>query len=557
MNRVQAGWALIAGIVLATLTEAITSSVLALARNDIIGDTAATPDEFAWLDVSYIACKLTGFLLAPWLLGRLGPRNLLLSATALMGVACLAATLSLQLQWLIALRVVQGLAGGTLLVAGQAALFYGFESRRQPTLQALFAIGSVVAPGTLAPALQGWLIDTRSWGWVFFSAVPLATVAMALIAHAGWPRALRPPAQRFDWLGMALIAASLGGFTYLLSQGNRWDWFEQAHIRWVAVLALASLLAPFGQQAMRKGPGVFDFTLFRTYDFTFAFIVSFVAGAALFGSAYLIPAFALSMLAFTPTDAGLLLLPSAGLFIAALLLAAWLFQVRKVAPFATVPFGILLIMLAMWMLAHVSGESGAQDMTPAILLRGLGLGFLFLSITLIAFSGLNHENLAAGIGLFNTGRQLGGLLGVAGLQTLIDHQVAVNGVVLGAHVVNGAPAVVQRLATTGTLLSGKGMGPEAGQAAITLLGRSVATQAGVIAFDTAFYAVALLFVVAAPVLVGIKVLLARRAKHASSERSLLIASNPCEGASNESIPDRPFPWRRVVHPTPPGQHGGP
>jgi MFS transporter, DHA2 family, multidrug resistance protein len=62
-------------------------------------------------------------------------------------------------------------------------------------------------------------------------------------------------------------------------------------------------------------------------------------------------------------------------------------------------------------------------MMPAILLRGLGLGFLFLSITLIAFSDLNDRNLASGIGLFNAGRQLGGLMGVAGLQTIIDHDV--------------------------------------------------------------------------------------------------------------------------------------
>ncbi|MBP2232587.1 hypothetical protein J2847_005918 [Azospirillum agricola] len=66
-------------------------------------------------------------------------------------------------------------------------------------------------------------------------------------------------------------------------------------------------------------------------------------------------------------------------------------------------------------------ESGDDDMMAAILLRGLGLGLLFLSITLIAFGTLDRRTLAAGIGLFSTGRQLGGLMGVAALQTLIDH----------------------------------------------------------------------------------------------------------------------------------------
>jgi DHA2 family multidrug resistance protein len=264
---------------------------------------------------------------------------------------------------------------------------------------------------------------------------------------------------------------------------------------------------------LAKGQGLLDFTVFKSSDFTFAFIVSFVAGAALFGSAFLIPAFALSVLAFTPTDAGLLLLPSGVFFVGSLLIAAFLIKVRRVPPVATVPFGILLIMGAMWMLFSSTSESGTDDMMAAILLRGLGLGFLFLSITLIAFSDLNSRNLASGIGLFNTGRQLGGLMGVAGLQTLIDHHIVINVAALGANVTPGGNAVIERLTTITAMLAGKGMDQAAaGRAATSLLGKVVSGQATVIAFDTAFYAVALLFVVAAPMLVGIKIGLARHAK---------------------------------------------
>jgi len=150
-------------------------------------------------------------------------------------------------------------------------------------------------------------------------------------------------------------------------------------------------------------------------------------------------------------------------------------------------------------------------MMAAILLRGLGLGLLFLSITLIAFGGLDRRNLAAGIGLFNTGRQLGGLMGVAALQTLIDHDVAANAAALGANVTAGGSVAVERLATTTALLTAKGMeATAASRAATSLLGRAVTGQSTVIAFDTAFAAVALLFIIAAPVLVGIKISLSRR-----------------------------------------------
>ncbi|MDX0440038.1 MFS transporter [Sinorhizobium medicae] len=510
----MAGGLLVAGIVLATLTEAIASTVLSLGRGDIIGDTYATPDEFAWLDVGYTTFKLMGFMAASWLMSRFDPRNVIVSSTLAMGMACGIAAMTARLDLLVALRMIQGFSGGILLVGGQAVIFLAFARSRQPILQALFAMGSVVAPATIAPALQGWLLDSRSWTWIFFSVVPLALAAAGFLLIADRPMPARNVPRPFDWIGFSLISIALSCFTYVFSQGSRWDWFEEPRILWLSVIGTAAILAFFGQQMLAKGQGLFDFTLFGTEDFCFAFIVSFVAGAALFGSAFLIPSFAVSVLAFTPTDAGQLLLPSGALFIGALLIAAFLMQARRVPPVATVPFGILMIMGAMWMLSGSTIQSGADDMMAAILLRGAGLGFLFLSITLIAFSDLKSRNLAAGIGLFNTGRQLGGLVGVAALQTLIDHNVAHNLAVLGANVTAGAPSVAERLATSAAMLTAKGMdAAAASRGAASLLGRAAAGQSTVIAFDTAFNAVALLFVIAAPLLVGVKIGLSRLRKH--------------------------------------------
>lgn len=526
-DRPMTGALLVVGIVLATLTEAIASTVLSLGRGDIIGDTYATPDEFAWLDVGYTAFKLIGFIAAPWLMTRINPRSLITGSTLVMATACGLAAITTRLDLLVSLRILQGLSGGTLLVGSQAMIFLAYPRSHQPVLQALFAMGSVVAPATIAPALQGWLLDTHSWTWIFFSVVPVAMAAAGVLLIADGPTLLTTTRRPFDWIGLSLISVALFCFTYVLSRGSRWDWFEESRIVWLTVIGAATLLAFFGQQMMTKEQGLLDFSLFQSDDFTFAFIVSFVAGAALFGSAFLIPSFSVSVLAFTPTQAGLLLLPSGALFVGALLIAAFLFQVRRVAPFATVPFGILMIMVAMWMLSGSTSESGADDMMGAILLRGLGLGFLFLSITLIAFSNLNSSNLASGIGLFNTGRQLGGLMGVAGLQTLIEHNVTANIAVLGAHVTAGAPAIGERLTTTTAMLVAKGMdAAAAGRAAMSLLGRSVIGQSTVIAFDTAFNAVALLFVVAAPVLVTIKIGLHRYAKSHAAQSQGTVALHP-------------------------------
>ena len=527
-DRDQSGGAvLVVGIVLAVLTEAIASTVLSLGRNDIIGDTYATPDEFAWLDIGYTAPKLIAFLVAPWLMSRLNPRCLTIGATLAMGTACGIAAITARLELLIALRLIQGFSGGLLLVGGQAIIFLAFPRSRQPILQALFAMGAVVAPATIAPALQGWLLDSQSWTWIFSSVVPLAMAAVGVLLMADGPPLVVAKPRALDWIGLSLLSVTLFCASYVLSQGSRWDWFEQRRILWLTAIGIAALLALLVQQVTAKGQGLLDLTVFRSSDFCFAFIVSFVAGAALFGSAYLIPSFAVSVLGFTLTDAGLLLLPSGALFVSTLLLAAFVVQFCKVPPIATVPFGILTIMAAMWMLSGSSGESGAHDMMPPILLRGFGLGFLFLSITLVAFGELDHRNLASGIGLFDAGRQLGGLIGVAGLQTLIAHNVAANFAVLGANVTAGVSTVSERLATITATLAARGMdAAAAGRAATSLLGRIVTGQSTVIAFDTAFNAVALLFVVAAPVLIAIKIGLARSAKKRGAVARLRVHETP-------------------------------
>jgi len=507
------GGILIAAVLLASITEAVASTVLSLGRSDILGDTYATPDEFAWLDMGYTGLKLIGFVAAPWLISYFGPRKLVLWATIIMGAACALAAVTVDLGALTTLRVVQGFAGGVLLVAGQTLLFFSYPREQQPIVQALFAMGSVVAPATIAPALQGWLLDNQSWTWIFFGNAPIAVgaIGLLLMSDAGPDEAV--PAGAFDWIGFTFLAAALGCVTYICSQGSRWNWFDEPRIVWLTIAAVTAFGAFLVRQVTTRQQTLLQFGTFKTDDFAFAFVVSFVAGAALFGSAFLIPAFAVSVLAFTPTDAGQLLLPSGGLFIGALLLAALMMQARKIPPIATVPFGILLIMVAMWMLSWSTSQSGSDDMMPAILLRGLGLGFLFLSITLIAFGSLPKHLVASGIGMFNVGRQLGGLIGIATLQTLIDHQVVGNQAVLGTSISAGTPAVAERLAATTAMLIGRGMdAAAASQAASLLLGRAVGGQSTVIAFNTAFNAVALLFVIAAPVLIAIKIALSRAGK---------------------------------------------
>jgi DHA2 family multidrug resistance protein len=505
------GWLLLSGITLAALAEAIASTVLSTGRLDMIGDTHATPDEFAWLDVGYTAAKFIAFFLTPWLISKLSGTVTVRAATGLLTLACGLAAATANTDLLVALRILQGAAGGVLLVSGQTALFQIFPKRRQPFVQALFAVGAVVAPAAFIPLTSGWTIDSLSWTWIFMGALVVGLIALALVV-AGSTIEYETSSVKLDWAGLALLSIAAVSLSYVLNQGSRWNWFDESRIIILSLAGMVALALFIALQFGARKTRLVDLAVFHNQGLAFAFPITFVAGFALTGSAYLIPSFAVSVLGMTPTEAGWLLLPSGFMFAGALLLVATLIA-KGMPGIVSVPFGVLIFMTAMWMLSGVSGESGAPDMMPAILLRGLGLGFLFLSLTLLALLGLPRSSLAHGVALFNAGRLAGGLIGTAALQTLIDHQAAQNLTVLAANVTNGRIAVVDRLSQTANLLAARGIeAGSTGKAAVSLLGRQVTMQATVISFDTAFFTVALLFVVATPVVIGYKIALGRFAK---------------------------------------------
>lgn len=193
-----------------------------------------------------------------------------------------------------------------------------------------------------------------------------------------------------------------------------------------------------------------------------------------------------------------------------LLLTAFLVLLCGFPPVATVPFGVISFGVAMWMLSGSTSASGLPDMLPAILLRGLAMSFLFLSIILISLTDLKGLAIAHGVSLFNIGRQTGGMIGVAFMGTFIDHQNALNSSTLGSKITAGRIGVSEHLEALSHMFMSQGMDAgSASHAALAMLGREVMKQAHVISFDTAFVAIVIFFLAAAPVMILTKAVISK------------------------------------------------
>ncbi|MBZ9735742.1 MFS transporter [Mesorhizobium sp. CA18] len=512
-------------VVLAALMDAVASTALSIGRIGLLGDTHATPDGLAMIDIVFIAAKLTSFLVAPLLVRAVRPTACLRAGAVILLLASAAMTLSADLVWICVCRVAQGLAGGTILVAGQTLLFFRFPHRHQPVVQAVFATGAVMAPTTVTPALQGWLVDHLTWDWIFLANIPLGLASLILLAAEGdatfW-RDAKLPIRRVILLG---IGTTL--LTYVLLQGSRFNWFDDTDIAVLAALGVMSVgLLAICEIGFRPRGSLLPISPLGDPDFRFGLLASLLAGFALSGSAYLIPTFALTVLDFTATGAGVLLLPSGAALALALLLSGLLIEKAGIRAIMLAPFGILLFAGAMWLLSGSTSGSGSADLAVPLLLRGFGLGLLFMALTLITLQGLAAGALPFGIGLFNFGKQVGGLAGTALLQTYIDHQNAYNRTILAAHVVSGDPAADQRLRAAASALASNGIDSTAAtKAAVLLLQHALDKQAAVISFDEAFFAFVLLFAVVAPFLILAKRLLSlgavRRNRTAAHKQAML------------------------------------
>lgn len=505
----HAGWLLLAAIAV-SLMFAFDSVIGSVATTHMMGDTGATPDTIAWNNIAFVFAALMGFVIAADLGRRRSQRVLLLIATLVLTLSSVAAVGITQVWWLILLRGVQGLSSGLLVATVQTLLFEKFPYAVQGMVQALFALGVVMTPNSLGPALEGWITDNLDWSWSFLVILPLALIAAAVfISIPADPDTERNRAG-IDRVGVLLLGAVLLPLTYLLQRGDRYNWFDDSRICWLSLL-IAGLFGLFcwWQAHERVGARLINLALFRDRAFAFGFAVSFLAGFVLFGSALLIGILSTSVLVYTPVNNGLLLLPAAITVGAGLFAAGLMIQLYEISPMKFVPLGLVLFICAMWMFSHATTGMAEINLLPAVLVRGLGLGFLFVALTVSTFVTLRGRTLAQGVGLFNAGRQLGGLIGIACLSRWFHVHMAQNYSNLVTNLNTYNPVFLQAGHRLTSALSAAMPRVDAGRLATATLLHALIRQTAVLSLDDCFISVAAVIVCSAPFVIALKLMLNR------------------------------------------------
>jgi DHA2 family multidrug resistance protein len=505
-------WIIVITVVLCCLLELIDTSIVNVALTQMMGNLSATQQEVSWVIASYgianvIVIPMTGFLAE-----QFGRRNYYLVSVIIFTLASMACGQSTGLWELVAFRFIQGIGGGALMATSQAILIDTFPPKQLPLGQALFGMGVIIGP-TIGPTLGGYIVENYDWPWIFYVNVPvgiLASIFTVLFIRdpERIKNAIPKPLREIDWLGIGLLILGIGSMQLVLEQGETEDWFDSTYILTFTLLAIIGVVGFIWRELTAKAPIVDLRILTKSRNLAVGAFLSFVLGFGLFSSVFVFPIFTQRILGFTAEQTGYLLLPGA-------LASGFMMPVigkmlqNGVPQKLMIPIGFtIFFFFTFWMAAKISPTAGESDFFWPLIVRGVGLGLIFLPITTMSLAGLQGKDAGQAAGLTGMIRQLGGSFGVAIVGTYLERSIQANRVALLPNISLYNPETTQRIQafTQGFLAKGYPLN-QATQQAYAALEGVLMKQVSLITYSQVFTSLGLFFLACLPL-----ILLVKRAK---------------------------------------------
>jgi len=408
-------WVVLVLVCMAQFMVVLDATVVNVALPSIQKDLGLSEANLQWIVNAY-TLAFGGFLLLGGRAGDLlGRKRLFLFGLVVFTTASLLDGLATSSGMLIGSRALQGLGAAFISPAALAIITTTFaegaERARALGVWAAIAIGG----SAVGLIVGGALTQLLSWPWIFFINVPVGIVVFVLSLRL-LPESRDELAHRsFDVAGAVTVTGGLMALVYAIVQGPEKGW---SSVQTIATFVLAAiLLVSFVVIEQRSKAPLVRLSIFRIRSLSTANATMFLVGSGLFAMFFFNTLYIQRVLGYGPLEAGLAFLPfTAGIMVSAGLASQFAPRVG-VRPVAIV--GMIVTIAGLLYLTRIQANGTyAQDVLPALLLTALGLGAVFVPLTLIATTGLDNDDQGLASGLFNTSQQIGGALGLAILSSL-------------------------------------------------------------------------------------------------------------------------------------------
>ncbi|MFT5445728.1 MAG: DHA2 family multidrug resistance protein [Gammaproteobacteria bacterium] len=423
---------IITTVTTATALYALTLTIVNVALPQIQGAFSVTQDQVAGVVTFNIVATAVGTPLTGWLTGRFGQRRVMLVSMFGFGAATVLCGLSDSLLELIVWRVAQGLFGAPLAPLSQAILLDSTPKEKQGGATAIFGMGVVLGP-VIGPTAGGYLAEMYSWRWVFFLIVPVAIVCFAAIYAFIQDRHDRSE-MRFDWTGFLALAIAIGCFQLMLDRGPRNDWFESIETMTEATLA-ATAFYVFIAHSLSSTTPFLNPRLLLNRNYTIGLLITTTFGMLNLTLMVLLPPLLQRLQGYPDSIIGLLLGARA---VGTLLGFIIMKYGNRLDPRMWLVIGFALQGAAGLRLAQFNAEVSFYDVALALGIQGLGVGLLWVPITLVTFATVERRILPEGMAIFHLVRNIASSVHISLSVSMVVYFTSVNyaGLVEGISVFN-------------------------------------------------------------------------------------------------------------------------
>ena len=413
-------WLIAAVVALAAFMEVLDTSIANVALPYMAGNLGASNDQSTWVLTSYLVSNAIILPMTGWLAGAFGRKRFFMSCLAIFTFSSLLCGVAPSLGFLLLFRILQGAGGGGLQPMAQAILADTFPPEKRGLAFALYGITAIMAP-TIGPTLGGWITFNYSWRWIFFINLPVGAMTWLLVRRfvedPPYLQRLKKAGVKLDYVGIALLTVGVGALQILLDKGQEDDWFGSHFITTLIVLSSVCLVSLVIWEWFNKAP-IIDVRMFKNFNFASASLMLFMLGILLFSSLVLMPQFLQTLLGYTSELAGFALSAGGAALLIEMPIVGQL--TTKVQARRLIAFGWLALSIAMYYSTRrIDLQISFSAATWLRIAQVIGLGFLFVPITLVAYIGVAPEKSNAVAGIANFMRNMGSSVGTSLVTTLI------------------------------------------------------------------------------------------------------------------------------------------
>lgn len=481
-------WLIAVVVSMAAFMEVLDTSIANVALPYMAGSLAASNDQSTWVLTSYLVSNAIVLPISGWLAGALGRQRFFMSCLGMFTVTSLLCGLAPSLGLLLLFRVLQGAGGGGLQPMAQAILADTFPPQQRGLAFALYGITAIMAP-TIGPTLGGWITFNYSWRWIFFINLPVGVLTWFLVRRfvedPPYLKRVRGAGVKLDYVGIAFLTVGVGALQILLDKGQEDDWFGSRFITTLVIVATVCLISLVIWEWFQKAP-IVDVRMFKSFNFASASLMMFTLGISFFSNVVLLPQFLQTLLGYTSELAGFAL--SAGGLVLLIEMPIIGQLTTRIQARRLIAFGWLALSIALfYSTRQIDLQISFSAATWLRIAQVVGLGFLFVPITLVSYIGISPEKNNAVAGIVNFMRNMGSSVGTSLVTTLIARRSQLHQLRLvektridNPNFVNVAQALTQRFVNLG-------MGRhEASATAYASIYRSLQAQAASLAYIDTF-----------------------------------------------------------------------